>query len=250
MESTVPRFVPTVGMPETGREGEVKPSFLVDPTEIMGDNGEIFPPTAEQRRQRIVQLIEHIAPLVASLSAELCKEDHGRFMTVAAKVEEAAIIIEANITELEATAGDGQMPARPGTLLRFIALFHNRAQQLVQAYAHLSRQRDRQLEALGRLRKQLAALRDRPVRVHQEAVDHVKRLLLYEDSRVKDLQRLLGDTSEALAIAENKNYYSDRSKALRDAVAALKEQMPRLEAEAADKALRLIQESDNGKRVT
>jgi hypothetical protein len=248
MEATVAQPLPESPDSDDESLAGTQPQFRMDRSGL-ADDVDLFPPTVEQRRQRVVLLIEQIAPLVASLSAELCKEDHGRFMTTAARVEEAAIIIEANLTELEAGLATGEMPARPGSLLRLMALFWERAARLVQAYASLSRQRERQLETINRLRRQLADLRERPQRIHAEAVEHVKRLILYEDSRVKDLVRLLGDTSEALVTEDRKSRHSDRAAALRRAIESLKEQMPRLEAEAADRALLRIQESDNGKKT-
>ena len=111
--------------------------------------------SADQRRQRVIRLFEELAPLVSQLSDELCKEDHGRFMATAARIEERAIIIEANLTELEASLNDGDAPVRPSRLLRAMALFSERIRRLVQAYAHMSRQRERNLEVISRLRRQL-----------------------------------------------------------------------------------------------
>ncbi len=203
--------------------------------------------SAEQRRQRIVRLFEELAPLAAQLSEELCKEDHGRFMTMAARIEERAIIIEANLTELEASLNNDDAPARPSRLLKVLALFSERVRRLVQAYVHISRQRERNLETISRLRNQLEDIRRRPQRLHDLAVEHVKRILLYDDERYAEIQKRIAKAADQLMAAERSNHYT-HAQELREATDSMKAQLNRLSEELSERALLQVQESDNGPR--
>lgn len=201
----------------------------------------------EQKRERVERMFDNVAALVSQLSPELCKENHGGYMVLSAKIEQLCLCIQARLVSLEHDVSTQEIPDVP-LMVRLLRLFTDRARRIIHARAERIRKRDADAAVIRSWRELISTERVRPAKIHEEAVQHVKRLLMYDDQRYLQLPTAVQQTSAALRVEEQKNYYGERCKALREAVAALQAQAPLLDKEFYDKALQKVQESDNGPR--
>lgn len=224
---------------------------LSDDDVLADDVAEAFPETGfpesiqlpEEQRHRIVQMFSVLAPLAASLSDELCKEDHGRFMRQAARIEALCIRITAELIALEAVILAQPQPLRLGWVYRLIAIWRGQVRE-VSMLAGRKDDREKQLAALRQYGSMLSEIRDRPARIHAAAVEHVKRLLMYEDERYKRVEQLIWETDQELKQAKSRDYFQ-KAELLKAILAGYNAKLEQMEQEWRDKALQKIQESDN-----
>lgn len=192
----------------------------------------------ESPQDSLIFLVAAMGKLTGSLSPELCKEDHGLFMLRSAKIEELAVVAETILIGWEAITEKERASIKPTRWFSFTQPKNNPAQLI-----------DLKIETVRKFREQMSKLRKKPAEIHQEAVDHVKRLLLYERKDYQELQNNLAQISKQAQLEQKRDHWSELAKKLNQAGTDLKEALERIDKECADKALQQIQDSDNGSRL-
>lgn len=195
----------------------------------------------DNRRQQIVQLINGMGKLVSCMSAEACKEDHATFIQAVAKVKELATSADSLLIVWEMAIKEQQVEPRPGLLSRLAGLLFERTNKA-------DRRRELELETINRFRDQIDRLRKQPGEYYEAAIQHVKRMLLYDRADYQEAQRTIVRSSKELEQEQDRQGPSKIYYKIAESIKGLREMLARIDAECYDRALQQIQDSDNGPR--